>query len=480
MIHQSTIPWPMVASIVVAALPVLAEEKQEAKKKPAGPPIHEVKAERFKSTVKLKATFESPRLKEIIVEPEEWKELTVRKVVPHGKRVKKGEVILAFETKALKEKIAELEANERTARLTLQQSSDDYQHLEHSTPLKLKAAATKRKHAEEALAYFENVQLEQNRESARRSLESAEFSLEYAQEELKQLEKMYAEDNLTEETEEIILKRTRRSVESAKRSVANRKLSTERALKVEIPRQHTSLKTAAKTAVLEHELSRASLPRNLELKKRELEKEKREHKKNSKAFSKLKKDLEKMTVKAPMDGYIFYGAYVDGKWATAAAVAKKLRPGGSVAPKERILTIAQAEGLRLHALVPENQLGMLSKGMKGVAIPVAFPGERLPAKLTALRMIASGGGYPAEISLKSAHNQLTPGMHADVTFVVFESDDALTVPNTAVYQDSEGHYVMLMKDGEKDERREVTVGFTDGKKTVIKRGLSAGDQVRAD
>ncbi len=479
MIHQHAIPWPIVASLVVAAFPALAEEKQEAKK-PAGAPVHEVKAERFKSTVSLNAIFESPRLKEIIVEPDEWKELIVRKVVPHGKRVRKGDVILAFETKALKEKIAELETSQQTAKLTLQQSVDEYQHLDESTPLKLKAATTSRKEAEEALTYFEEVQLEQNRESARRSLEYAEFNLEYAQEELNQLEKMYEEDNLTEETEEIILKRTRRSVESAKRSLANRRISTERTLKVEIPRQHEALKVAAKTAILEHELARASLPRALELKKRELDKAKKAHKESSQALSKLKKDLKIMSVKAPMDGYVFYGTYVDGKWASAGAVAKKLIPGGSVAPKERILTIAQADGLRLRALVPENQLGMLSKGKKGVAIPVAFPGERLPAKLTALSLIASGGGYPAEISLKSVPGSLTPGMHANISFVAFESDEVITVPNTAVHQDGEGYYVMVVKDGEKDERREVNAGFTDGKKTVIKRGLSTGDQVRAD
>lgn len=483
MIHQRSVPWFIVASIVVAAFPVFAEEKPDAKKeakKSAEAPVHEVNAERFKSTVKLKATFESPRLKEIIVKPEEWKELTVRKVVPHGKRVKKGEVILAFETKALKEKIAESKASQRTEQLTLQQSADELQHLERSTPLTLSAASTTRREAQEALAYFESVQLEQSRESAKRMLESAKFGLEYAQEELNQLEKMYEEDNLTEETEEIVLKRTRRGVENAKRSVAMRKVSTERALKTVIPRQHKELKVAAETAVLEHKLARASLPRTLEIKKRELEKAKKAHKKSSQAFSKLKKDMEKMTVKAPMDGYVFYGAYVDGKWATAAAVAKKLLPGGSVAPKERILTIAQADGLRLRALVPENQLGMLIKGKKGVAVPVAFPGERLPAKLTALSMIGYSGGYPAEITVKSALKQLTPGMHAEVSFSVFESEDAITVPNAAVYQDGDGHHVMLVKDGEKDERREVTVGFTDGKKTVINRGLSGGDKVRAD
>ena len=479
MTHKRTVPWPIVATILITALSVSGEEKKEAKK-PAGQPLHEVKSERFKSTVTLKAVFESPRLKEVTVDPEEWKELVVRKVVPNGKRVKKGDVILAFETKALKEKVTELETSQRTAQLALQQSSDEFRHLEKSTPLKLEEAASKRRQAEEALAYFEEVELEQKRETARRALESAEFNLEYAQEELNQLKKMYEEDNLTEETEEIILKRTRRGVDSAKRTLAMRKLSTARTLKTELPRQHEALKVAAKTAVLESSLARASLPRALEIKKRELDKSKEADKKASQGLSKLKKDLDKMTVKAPMDGYVFYGAYVDGKWATAAAVAKKLIPGGSVAPKERILTIAQADGLRLRALVPENQLGMLTKGQKGVAVPVAFPGERLPAKLTALQMIASGGAYPAEIAVKSAHKHATPGMNANVSFVAFEGEDVITVPNAAVHRDGKRYFVVLVKEGENDERREVAVGFTDGKKTVIKRGLSAGDKVRAD
>ena len=479
MILSKAMPSAVSMIVFMTVLSALGEQKEEAKK-PAGEAVHEVSAGHFKSTVRLKAIFESPRLREVVVDPEEWKELIVRKVAPSGKRVKKGEVILVFETNALKEKIAELEASQQMAELTLQQNTRDVQHLEKTVPMQLAEAATKRQHAEEALAYFEDVQLEQSRESAKHALESAEFSLEYAQEELNQLEKMYEEDNLTEETEEIILKRTRRGVESAKRSLAMRKLSTARALKTEIPRRHEALKVAAKTAVLEHELARASLPRTIELKKRELEKAKKAHKKSSKALSKLRKDLAKMSVKAPMDGYVFYGTYADGKWATAAAVAKKLIPGGSVGPKERILTIAHADELRLRALVPEDQLGLLKKGQKGVAVPVAFPGKRLPARLVSLQMIASGGGYPAEMTLRSGRGHFTPGMHANVSFVIFEREEVITVPNAAVHHDGEDYYVLLVKDGEKDERREVSVGFTDGKKTVIKRGLSAGDRIRGN
>ena len=211
------------------------------------------------------------------------------------------------------------------------------------------------------------------------------------------------------------------------------------------------------------------------------DKAKKAHRKSEESLSHLKKDLEKLTVKAPMDGHVFYGIYTDGKWATAAAVAKKLIPGGVVSPKERILTIVDSESLRLRAVVPENQLGMVKKGLKGVAVPVAYPGKRLSAKITSLsKLPAPGGGYPAEISFEPKLSQLMPGMNAKVRFTAFEGQKVVTIPNKAVHQDEKGTYVWLVKEDSSDERRDVSAGFTDGKVTVIKKGLQAGDKVRAD
>jgi hypothetical protein len=62
------------------------------------------------------------------------------------------------------------------------------------------------------------------------SLQSSKDRLEYAEEELRQLEKMYEADDLVEESEAIVLKRARNSVEAAKMSLASAQMSHDFAL----------------------------------------------------------------------------------------------------------------------------------------------------------------------------------------------------------------------------------------------------------
>ena len=80
-------------------------------------------------------------------------------------------------------------------------------NLKESTPQKLEAAKRSHRVANEDFTYFDKTNRVQREKSARFNLKSAEQRLENALEELKQLEKMYKADDLTEETEEIILKR---------------------------------------------------------------------------------------------------------------------------------------------------------------------------------------------------------------------------------------------------------------------------------
>ena len=80
----------------------------------------------------------------------------------------------------------------------------------------LEASARAKKIADEDLNYFLNINRSFLDESAEFSLKNAQQSLEYSEEELKQLEKMYKADDLTEETEEIVLKRARNEVEQGK------------------------------------------------------------------------------------------------------------------------------------------------------------------------------------------------------------------------------------------------------------------------
>ena len=104
-------------------------------------------------------------------------------------------------------------------------------------PLDLASAQRSRANAEVDLKHYLDVDRQLQEKSVRNSMQQSQFNLEYAAEELRQLEKMYKADELTEETEEIILTRTRREVESARFGLELNTTRGDHSLKVSIPRQ---------------------------------------------------------------------------------------------------------------------------------------------------------------------------------------------------------------------------------------------------
>src|SRR5207237_1152552 len=74
---------------------------------------------------------------------------------------------------------------------------------------------------------------------------SSNHGLEYAREELAQLQKMYRSKDLTEETEEMILKRQRHQVEQAEFLVRTAEVQRDLVVGIELPRQDQSVRAAA-------------------------------------------------------------------------------------------------------------------------------------------------------------------------------------------------------------------------------------------
>src|SRR4029079_9871040 len=109
--------------------------------------------------------------------------------------------------------LRDIEADQRLAELSMHQLEVEVAALEKSTPLDIAAAERTKKQNEEDWKRFNEVDRPFAEESVKKSNKMSHEQLEYAQEELKQLEKMYRTKDLTEETEEIILRRQRNQVE---------------------------------------------------------------------------------------------------------------------------------------------------------------------------------------------------------------------------------------------------------------------------
>ena len=151
-----------------------------------------------------------------MLNPNSWSNFTVLKAVPHGQRVQKGETLVTLDMKEIDEQLQDLEKTIRLNNLALQLADTELESTKTTLPLDLEASAQAKKIADEDLNYFLNINRSFLEESANFSLKNAQQSLEYSEEELKQLEKMYKADDLTEETEEIVLKRARNEVEQGK------------------------------------------------------------------------------------------------------------------------------------------------------------------------------------------------------------------------------------------------------------------------
>ena len=208
-----------------------AAKAEKAEKKPAEPaPKIEtltVKKKPFRIVVELDGVFEAENAKEISVTPEAWPKLTVLKAAEHGQHVRKGDVILELETEKLDLAIADLRDDLKLSGLAIKLAEENLGSLEKTTPLDLESSRRAAKIAEEDKRFFFEVAKPFSLKAVDFGLKVAREQLEYQQEEYDQLEKMYKADDITEETEAIVLKRARiRWIRRSSRSNAPGSITT--------------------------------------------------------------------------------------------------------------------------------------------------------------------------------------------------------------------------------------------------------------
>src|SRR5262249_19744257 len=144
--------------------------------------------------------------------------------------------------------------------------------LEKFLPLDLAAAERSKAQAAEDLKRFLDIDRPLAELSAQFQTKSAHHWLEYSQDELAQLEKMYRSKDLTEETEQMILKRHRFQVEMGQFQVTTAENQRDQSLKVDLPRREEMARENSAKSTLALEKARTLLP--LEINQKRLARDK--------------------------------------------------------------------------------------------------------------------------------------------------------------------------------------------------------------
>jgi multidrug efflux pump subunit AcrA (membrane-fusion protein) len=452
-----------------------------------------VKVERgpFKVEVNLSGVFESSRMSEVSIRPRAWSmPLLVERAIELGTPVKRGDILVELDHEKIDKTIQDAEIELGTGELALKLAAEELPVLESLLPLDLAAAERSKAQADEDLTRFLQIDRPNSEKVAAFSVKSATEYLEYAKEELRQLEKMYRSKDLTEETEEIILRRTRFQVESGEFRLKEAEFRRDASLKVELPRQEIKVRESAVRQALELQKARATLPLTLNQKRVNLAKLKHDHARTAEKLADLRHDRDLFTIHAPADGLVYYGRDDHGNWPGAGAMASKLRKGGAILADEVFITVVAPRPLVIRSAVDEKELHHLAgrSELKGRATPAAEPALSLPVRLTRLVSAPREPGrfeVLADVELNADAALIKPGMVCNLTFTTYRARDALAVPASAVFQDEaeDGSVTQMVympgKDG-KPAKRTVRVGKTSGGKSEILDGLAAGDEILAN
>ena len=377
-------------------------------------------------------------------------------IVESGAWVEEGDVIARIDPKPYREHLESqaraLEAAEMAHRHALLNA--EIKREERTE--RLDAARRNAERAQKRLKGWHEFEKEFQAERERLARQSREHSMENARDELDQLEKMYRDDELVDETEDIVLKRSRRGYASRK---ANQELA-ERQRKYNKewyePEREEDRVLRAEAAVAAYERTKRRAEMEAEKEKLDLAAKTRAIEKKREEFKKLEEDGERLVLQAPHAGLV-------------VLASASLKKGARVQNRQEIAQIVKESKLALEVEIAETEILSVSNDLVCEVEPTAMPGKLLAGRLEVATLPTAKAKFPATIRLSDAPKALRPGMTGKATIIVRTASNALMVPTSAVRDGK----VQL----EGGEWVEVETGIRDGTHVEIKSGLSEGDRI---
>lgn len=471
----------LLTSLTAGAQPQEKKDAAATTTQPAkAPDTVKVEKGKFNIDVTMKGVIEADDIEEISIKLEAWTGMTVLSAVPHGTEVKKGDTLVKLDMEKFNKAYKEHDIDRELSDLTFKQAEAEFTTSQKLLPLDEALAKQAFEYSQEDYKRFLEADLPLLKRNAEFLTRSSKNFLDYAMEELKQLEKMYRADDIKEETEEIILRRQRDTVESARNNMLNSEKRASDQLKYELPRRELSMKETNERTKMNYEKSQITMPAQVRQRQLAFEKTKIDRAKAVEKFDFMKSDREKMlNIVAPCDGIVYYGKATKGQW-NSSTVESKLQPKGSISSEEVFMTIIKSNKYSVRGSIDEKERPLIKTSASVRITPTMSPDNRLSGSVTSIAHAPLGGSFDVRCKLNDSTDGLLPGMTCSVRIMGYAKDEALTLPPSAVTfdDDTESYVVYVPGQGsEKPAKTKVKIGRRSSDKVEILEGVAAGQSV---
>jgi multidrug resistance efflux pump len=423
----------------------------------------------------LAGAFDAKDPVEVAYKPKVWgDEVEIEEFRAPGP-VAAGDVLVKFKSEKFDEALRAAERDLAVAKAQLATMTEDQARQLVATAAALARVEFDTKNAQQALDHFVNVERPLRLEEADHNLNGTKNWIADQTEELKQLEKMYKADDLTEETEEIVLSRARRDLDRAKRILDFQTRRDKVMREIDLPRELESLTLSAKSAAAERDKTVAVTKLQQDAAKLDLDRTRANVEKQEKDVAKLAADGAMLVLKAPVAGYAVPGSLLRGKWQNADDVRRALKKGGKFRPNDVVFTIADTHAWRVATSVPEASLAWLREGQEAKVVATQAGVKPWAAKVAPVMPFASGGEYAVDL-VPDGDSEGLIGMTCKVRIETGKRA-AILVPQTAVEDGGVEKSVYVAGPDGKPAKRTVALGQPYDDQVEVTAGVAEGDKV---
>jgi multidrug resistance efflux pump len=447
---------PAVLLHLLMAVPLLAGEE----------PVAVTRGD-LELAVEVEGRFQPCRGVPVLLAPAAWRgHYVVTRSAEPATPVDRGDVVLRFDDRDLREAVANARFELEIAR---QEAEIAASRRDLATAVEADGLARKRHEVERARLRFTGYrdhQLPQARRQAKLDEAQLRFGLENAREELAQLLRMYGEDELVDETEEIVLHRARWDVENREARLALWLLRRAHAVEFEEAPHLESLRLDLEWR--EAALDRAEQEAGLAARSREIEatRSRRSLEQKERNLERLAADLAAMTVRAPVAGLLFHGSAEEG-------LSKRYRPGQRINASEPVVTIVPPAGVAAVIQVPERERLRVRLGQEAELTPGIEGMGSVRGTVAEIRPLPSSGKHHVTVNLVSPTPPEVVGAACTVRILLGAVKGVLLVPVDRIERRDGAAWCRLPG----DRRAQLELGLTDGKMVEVRSGLEEGDLV---
>jgi multidrug efflux system membrane fusion protein len=165
---------------------------------------------------------------------------------------------------------------------------------------------------------------------------------------------------------------------------------------------------------------------------------------------------------------------------------RQVDPGNNLhgANATPIVVVTQTQPISVVFTLPEETLDKVAPALRQGTVQVAAMSRDGKGQID-LGQIAvldnqidqSTGTVRLKATFPNQNNQLWPGEYVNARVLLKTSQNAVTIPDSAVQRGPKGLYVFLVKDDQTVEMRPVKIGGSADGLTIVEGGLEAGDTV---